>query len=92
MNEIEQNSPLLQAFPNPAAAITCIPLQLRQAAEGQLYLSNALGQQIQMIHSGDFRRGEQKYFFDAQGMAAGAYLLTLDLDTGERWSQHLMIR
>lgn len=92
INEIEQNSPLLQAFPNPAAAITCIPLHLRQAAEGQLYLSNALGQQIQMIHSGDFRGGEQKYFFDAQGMAAGAYLLTLDLDTGERWSQHLMIR
>jgi len=92
INEIEQNSPLLQAFPNPAAAITCIPLHLRQAAEGQLYLSNALGQQIQMIHSGDFRGGEQKYFFDAQSMAAGAYLLTLDLDTGERWSQHLMIR
>lgn len=92
INEIEQNSPLLQAFPNPAAAITCIPLHLRQAAEGQLYLSNALGQQIQMIHSGDFHGGEQKYFFDAQGMAAGAYLLTLDLDTGERWSQHLMIR
>ena len=92
INEIEQNSPLLQAFPNPAAAITCIPLHLRQAAEGQLYLSNALGQQIKMIHSGDFRGGEQKYFFDAQGMAAGAYLLTLDLDTGKRWSQHLMIR
>ena len=92
INEIEQNSPLLQAFPNPAAAITCIPLHLRQAAEGQLYLSNALGQQIKMIHSGDFRGGEQKYFFDAQSMAAGAYLLTLDLDTGERWSQHLMIR
>ena len=92
INEIVQNSPLLQAFPNPASAITCIPLHLRQAAEGQLYLSNALGQQIQMIHSGDFRGGEQKYFFDAQGMAAGAYLLTLDLDSGERWSQHLMIR
>ena len=92
INEIVQNSPLLQAFPNPAAAITCIPLHLRQASEGQLYLSNALGQQIQMIHSGDFRGGEQKYFFDAQGMAAGAYLLTLDLDSGERWSQHLMIR
>lgn len=92
MSDFVQDSPLLQAFPNPAAAITCIPLHLRQAAEGRLYLSNTLGQQIQMIHSGDFRMGEQKHFFNAQGMAAGAYLLTLDLDSGERWSQHLMIR
>lgn len=92
MSDFAQDSPLLQAFPNPAAAITCIPLHLRQAAEGRLYLSNTLGQQIQMIHSGDFRMGEQKHFFNAQGMAAGAYLLTLDLDSGERWSQHLMIR
>ena len=92
MSDFAQDSPLLQAFPNPATAITCIPLHLRQAAEGRLYLSNTLGQQIQMIHSGDFRMGEQKHFFNAQGMATGAYLLTLDLDSGERWSQHLMIR
>ena len=85
-------SPLLQAFPNPAAALTCIPVHLSRASEGKLYLTNALGQKALMIHRGDFRAGSQKYFFNAEGLAQGAYLLTMDLVNGERWTQHLMIK
>ena len=91
---VEQSveSPLLQACPNPAAAITCIPVHLSRASEGKLYLTNALGQKALMIHRGDFRAGPQKYFFNAEGLAQGAYLLTMDLVNGERWTQHLMIK
>jgi hypothetical protein len=86
------DTPFLQAFPNPASAIACIPLDLPRASKGQLYLSNALGQKILVIHNGDINAGINKYFFDAQGMAQGAYLLTLDFENGQRWSQHLMIK
>jgi agmatine/peptidylarginine deiminase len=85
------STPFLQAFPNPASAITCIPLDLPLASKGQLYLSNALGQKILVIHNGDINAGVTKYFLDAQGLAQGAYLLTLDFDNGQRWSQHLMV-
>jgi hypothetical protein len=83
---------LLQAFPNPASAITCIPLDLPHASYGQLYLTNAMGQKILDIHSGNFTTGKQKYFLDAQTISAGAYLLTLAMDDGRSWSQHLMVR
>jgi agmatine/peptidylarginine deiminase len=86
------DTPFLQAFPNPASAITCIPLDLPRASKGQLYLSNALGQKILVIHNGDINAGINKYFFDAQGMAQGAYILSLDFENGQRWSQHLMIK
>lgn len=90
--EIDGKSPLLQAFPNPASAITCIPLDLPHASNGQLYLTNAMGQKILDIHSGNFTTGKQKYFLDAQTISAGAYLLTLAMDDGRNWSQHLMVR
>ena len=45
-----------------------------------------------VIHDGDFRVGNQKHFFNAQDLSAGAYLLTLDLNNGQRWTEHLMIR
>ena len=85
------STPFLQAFPNPASAITCIPLDLPLASKGQLYLSNALGQKIHVIHNGDINAGVTKYFLDAQGLAQCAYHLTMDFDNGQRWSQHLMV-
>ncbi len=92
VTDLNSPSPLLQPFPNPASAITCIPLHLTRAMKGQLFLTNSLGQRSMVIHDGDFRVGNQKHFFNAQDLSAGAYLLTLDLNNGQRWTEHLMIR
>lgn len=88
---IEMPSPLLKAFPNPANAMTCIPLELVRSEFGRLQIFNPLGQVVQTIFEGPFPAGPSKYFLDASDLPAGAYVLTLSLNNGLRWSQHLMV-
>lgn len=80
------------AFPNPASAITCVPVELRHAAQGQLSLLNAWGQRVEVLHTGTFIAGVSKHFFNASPRAAGAYVLLLELDGLGTRSQRIMIR
>lgn len=79
-------------YPNPAGAITCIPLALQGSGSGRLLLRDAAGRVVQTIHEGAFAAGKQKHFFDAAPLSAGAYVLTLELDGRGTWSQRLMVR
>ena len=69
------NPEMKPVYPNPASAITCIPLISNEAQNGTLKLVNILGETVEVIHQGDFPKGEQNYFFNAAEHAAGAYLL-----------------
>lgn len=79
-------------YPNPAGAITCVPLSLSERATGKLVLWDAAGRMAHVIHAGVFPSGQQKYFLDAAPLSAGAYVLTLELDAAGTWSQRLMIQ
>ena len=79
------------AFPNPAGAITCVPLNLNQAAQGTLRLIDVTGREVEVIQQGVFPQGESKYFFDAAVYEAGMYLLSFEAN-GERLTQHLVIK
>ncbi len=80
------------AFPNPASAITCVPLEMDTSSEGTLSLYNAWGQRVDVLHQGQFPAGKSKYFFHAQPHAAGAYVILLELNGKGVWSQRVMIR
>ncbi len=80
------------AFPNPASAITCVPLEMDTSSEGTLSLYNAWGQRVDVLHQGQFPAGNSKYFFHAQPHAAGAYVLLLELNGKGVWSQRVMIQ
>lgn len=79
------------AFPNPAGAITCVPLTLNASTRGSLHLLDMTGREVHTLHAGSFPAGEQKYFFDASQFAAGAYLLRFETE-GEQLTQRIMVK
>lgn len=80
------------AFPNPAGAITCVPIELGTSSDGSLALYNTWGQRVDLLHQGPFPAGSSKYFFHAQQQAAGAYVILLELEGKGVWSQRIMIK
>ena len=79
-------------FPNPASAITCIPVKLLSGSDCVITLYNALGAEVQQIHSGFLPAGERKLFFDASTLAPGAYAVSLEIDGRLAHSQRVMIK
>lgn len=78
-------------FPNPASAITCIPVVSNQLVEGTIELIDMLGRTVHPIHSGAIPEGESKYFIDAEGFEAGAYMIRLQTGSHQQ-IQKLIIR
>ena len=78
-------------FPNPASAITCIPVSTAQAAEGRITLRDITGKLVATIHDGTIPMGESKYFFFANEYATGSYMVVIEAN-GSRISKKLMIR
>ena len=74
----------LSVFPNPANAMTCIPLELKSATQGGLYLMDMHGRTLQVIHEGPFAAGISRYFIDAGALPSGIYTLQLRSVTGNQ--------
>lgn len=80
-----------KVFPNPASAITCIETNLTNNTEGMLHILDMQGRVVKEIANGNMRSGENKFFFDASELAAGAYLIRLKTETSQdQWP--LMVR
>ena len=80
------------AFPNPASAITCIPVVLKASASGRLILRDAAGRLVHTVFDGAMPSGRAKYFLDAAALPAGAYVLQLEVEGRGTWTQRLMVR
>ena len=89
--EIEKVATLEAVFPNPAAAITCVPLNFSAAASGSLYVTDALGRTVETLFEGRFTPGEQKFFVDAGTYSAGIYFVNLRTEAGSV-AQKLVVR
>lgn len=62
-----------EIFPNPASAITAIPISLSQTKDFQLSIYDAMGRHVQSIFSGEASAGEQYFFIDARTLVPGTY-------------------
>lgn len=82
---------LLEIYPNPASAITVIPVQTKGRARGSLLVYNGLGQLVQTIFEGDIPAGETNYFLDASEYVPGAYFVKLQTD-GQLSMKKLVVR
>lgn len=71
------NTNLETIFPNPASAITCIPVNNNIAVEGTIGVIDILGRQIETVFKGVIPSGESKYFIDAANYTAGTYFVRL---------------
>lgn len=79
------------AFPNPASAITCVPVSFEKSATGTIKLYDVVGKEIMTVHEGRFSVGESKYFFNASELETGAYLLVLKAGN-TRATQRIMVK
>jgi hypothetical protein len=89
---IKENEKMMQTiFPNPASAITCIPLNVNNAQNGSIEIWDIMGRKLQTIFEGNIPQGESKYFVDAQRFVGGTYLIVLQTEKRKE-VQRLMIK
>ena len=63
----------LEVYPNPASAITVIPVKAKADEEGLIELVDAIGRRVELIYEGEFPQGKKNHFFDANKYSGGAY-------------------
>jgi len=68
----------MSVYPNPASAITCIPVNCVESFEGQISLVNVLGREVTTIYEGNFLSGLNQFFIHANNYAKGMYFIVLD--------------
>jgi agmatine deiminase len=82
---------LQPVFPNPAAAVTCVPVHSDRTVSGTITVYNTLGQAVHQIFDGKIPAGPSRYYFDAARFQSGAYFI--ELRSGGRISaQRIIIR
>ena len=86
-----QDVQLLDIYPNPARAITLIPVSVSAKTKGSIHIFNALGQQLGTIFQGEFPAGQSNYFIDAARYAPGTYFVELKT-SGSSVLKKLLIR
>jgi agmatine deiminase len=90
--DLENNQTSLdEIFPNPANAITCIPVMSEQVTDGIIELTDVLGRSVATIFEGQIPAGSSKYFINAAQYSAGTYIVTLKTKTFIQ-SQKLIIK
>lgn len=65
-------------FPNPAAAITCVPVSMTKPEKGSVCMYNPLGQKVFTLFEGEIPAGKTHYFFDARKFPSGMYLISVE--------------
>jgi len=79
-------------FPNPASAITCIPIKTNVDLDGELYITDINGKKIRSVYNGIFSAGQaNRYYTDVTGMASGVYNIVLKTQLGNK-VQKLVVR
>jgi agmatine/peptidylarginine deiminase len=66
---------LSDIYPNPASAITCIPVTASEKTRAVIAVYNLLGQYMETIFEGDIPSGQSNYFLDAATYAPGTYMV-----------------
>lgn len=69
----QQSIELKNIYPNPASAITCIPVYSARPQQIKIALRDVEGRIIKDIYSGFSRRANNNFFFDASLLSAGVY-------------------
>lgn len=72
---IDEENPIVfnSIYPNPASAITVIPVSFNQPVNCQIIITNMLGEVVTEVYNGAVDRGSKNFFIDAATYAAGVY-------------------
>ncbi|MEM6965882.1 MAG: agmatine deiminase family protein [Bacteroidota bacterium] len=75
--ELASEMSLNKIYPNPASAITVVPVTTSKSINADIEVTDILGRKMETIFSGKIPVGENNYFIHANNYAAGTYLVTL---------------
>jgi len=79
----------LEVYPNPASAITVIPVKANANEEGLIELVDGMGRRVELIYEGKFPQGEKNHFIDANKYAKGTY--SVRIVSNKRIEVHLLV-
>jgi agmatine/peptidylarginine deiminase len=71
-----------EIFPNPAKAITCIPITAEVHSRVQIRLLDQQGKCVQTVHEGSLSAGQHRFFLDAAVLSDGIYTLLVSTERG----------
>ena len=71
-------------FPNPANAITCVPVFSQSGEKVSIEIADVLGRKVVSIFNGELAAGESKHFFFANQLGAGTYFVRLSSTQGQQ--------
>lgn len=75
--DLEIGISLENIYPNPATAITVIPVKTTKSLEAEIEVTDILGRTMETVFSGKIPVGENNYFIRANEYAAGTYFINL---------------
>jgi len=78
--QIHMQSP----FPNPARAITCVPIESNVSFSCHVGLYDINGRLIETLHDGMIHPGKTNVFFNAMDMSAGVYYVRMSGEFGQQ--------
>jgi len=68
---------LLSIYPNPASAMTVIPVHSDHPANCKVIMTNMLGETVAVIYDGQVDAGTKNFFIDASVHASGIYQIVV---------------
>lgn len=80
VNNQLNSSAIGDIFPNPASAITCIPIRNSSNTNISISLIDIFGRTVKNIYNGTGVAGDTNYFFDASNITPGSYLVKFSSD------------
>jgi hypothetical protein len=67
-------------FPNPSATQTTLSININEASNINIYLTNILGQKVKTINTAQVDAGQHNYTIDAGDLTKGLYLVTVEVN------------
>ena len=93
LTTVEETAPasIEPIYPNPSKGITCIPVSSITDAEGKIYLTDVLGNEVRVIYAGKIPAGSKNFFINTSDIAAGTYAVVIRTVNGTT-AQRLIVR
>ncbi len=82
MNVLNNKIELKPVYPNPANAITCIPISSNSEQRVKITLNNLFGQVVKNIFEGKISKGEKNFFVLANEFPTGTYYIQVSSNVG----------
>lgn len=90
-DEALETTRLERIFPNPARALTCVPVYSTSGEDAVLEIVDCFGRRVETVFSGKLPAGESKYFFRAAEWSTGVYFVMLKTSRGVHTQSVLVV-